>query len=115
MQNIEVYRRDADPALPHVIYNDVIKIRRLRDFVDEYTLADGRVFELDAREYHIILYTPRESPQARYDAKNTTQVALKLNLKTDADILAKLALVANKQGYIKALIRADLAAHASER
>lgn len=47
--------------------------------------------------------------QARYDAANTTQVKIKLNLKTDADILDKLAKQESKQGYIKALIRADMA------
>lgn len=45
---------------------------------------------------------------AKYDAANTKQIMLKLNLKTDADILAKLERVGNKQGYIKQLIRADL-------
>ena len=50
-----------------------------------------------------------DTPQSRYDAAHTTAVRLKLNLKTDADILARLAEVGNKQGYIKALIRADIA------
>lgn len=50
----------------------------------------------------------KETPQERYDKKNTTGVFLKLNKSTDADILAKLAEVDNRQGYIKALIRADL-------
>lgn len=45
---------------------------------------------------------------AKYDASHTKQVMLKLNLTTDADILAKLDEVENKQGYIKALIRADM-------
>lgn len=40
----------------------------------------------------------------KYDEANTVQ----LNRKTDADILARLDAVANKQGYIKDLIRADL-------
>lgn len=44
----------------------------------------------------------------RYDAENTVQIRLKLNKKTDADILQKLEEVGNKQGYIKALIRADI-------
>ena len=46
---------------------------------------------------------------AKYQAANVTQVILKLNNKTDADILTKLESVGNKQGYIKALIRADIA------
>lgn len=51
----------------------------------------------------------QETPQERYDAKNTVKVCLKLNLKYDADILAALDASGNKQGYIKSLIRADLA------
>ena len=47
----------------------------------------------------------------KYDAANTKQINLKLNLNTDADILRKLADVSTKpggiQGYIKSLIRAD--------
>ena len=45
----------------------------------------------------------------KYDAANTTQVHLKLNFNTDHDILEKLDQVDSKQGYIKALIRADIA------
>ena len=48
------------------------------------------------------------TPQERYDAKNTVRISLKLNIKTDADILEKLELVENKQGYIKQLIRENL-------
>lgn len=44
-----------------------------------------------------------------WDAAHTTQIRLKLNNNTDADILEKLASVTSKQGYIKYLIRADLA------
>lgn len=46
---------------------------------------------------------------AKYDAENTKQVILKLNLKTDADILQRLEEVDSKQGYIKDLIRRDMA------
>lgn len=49
-----------------------------------------------------------ETPQSRYDAAHTQQIKLKLNRKTDADILARLAEEKNKQGYIKALIRKDI-------
>jgi hypothetical protein len=48
------------------------------------------------------------TPQERYDMMNTVRVALKLNTKTDADILARLEEVGNKQGYIKELIRKDM-------
>ena len=49
----------------------------------------------------------REAVQ-RYDSDNTTRIALKLNNSTDKDILDWLNSVKNKQGYIKALIRADI-------
>lgn len=45
---------------------------------------------------------------AKYDAKATIQIKMKLNLTTDADIIQKLESVGNKQGYIKSLIRADI-------
>jgi len=44
----------------------------------------------------------------KYDAANTVKILLKLNKKTDADILQKLEDVGNKQGYIKELIRKDM-------
>ena len=44
----------------------------------------------------------------RYDDKATRQIRLKLNLKTDADILERLSKVDNMQGYIKHLIREDI-------
>lgn len=44
----------------------------------------------------------------KYEAENTRQVHLKLNCRTDKDVLEKLDSVPNKQGYIKNLIRADL-------
>lgn len=43
--------------------------------------------------------------QAKYDAENTVRVALKLNKKTDADIIAALERSPNKQGLIKMAIR----------
>ena len=45
---------------------------------------------------------------SKYDAENTKRIQLKLNKKTDADILEKLDSVGNKQGYIKTLIRDDI-------
>lgn len=44
---------------------------------------------------------------AKYDKENTIGIYLKLNKTTDADIIAKLAAIENKQGYIKNLIRKD--------
>lgn len=45
---------------------------------------------------------------AKYDKANTTQFLIKLNNKTDADIITKLEAVDNRQGYIKNLIREDI-------
>ena len=50
----------------------------------------------------------RKRANAKYDKANTKQIILKLNLKTDADILSRLETEENKQGYIKRLIRNDL-------
>lgn len=46
--------------------------------------------------------------QNEWDSAHTTSIHLKLNNKTDIDIIAKLAEVESKQGYIKQLIRADI-------
>ena len=45
----------------------------------------------------------------RYDKENTKSIKFKFNKKTDADILEQLQAVGNKQGYIKRLIRDDIA------
>lgn len=61
------------------------------------------------------MWTPaRKKASEKYDAANTIQIKLKLNVNTDADILDKLNKVGNKQGYIKGLIRADLKTEESE-
>ena len=44
----------------------------------------------------------------KYDAANTKQLHLKLNLKTDADIIEYLGRQESVQGYIKRLIREDM-------
>lgn len=46
---------------------------------------------------------------SKYDKKNTRQITFKFNLTTDKDILDKLDRVDNRQGYVKALIRQDMA------
>lgn len=47
----------------------------------------------------------QKKASAKYDAKNTIQVKLKLNRKTDADIIEILNNSGNKQRFIKNLIR----------
>lgn len=44
----------------------------------------------------------------RWDAENTTKVTVKLNRRTDADIIAHLATIGNKASYFKSLIRRDI-------
>lgn len=52
----------------------------------------------------------KSEAQARYDSANTIRVSLKLNKKTDADIIKKLGEQESKQGYIKRLITEDIRA-----
>lgn len=49
-----------------------------------------------------------KTPQDRYRAQNIKRMEIKLDIKTDGDILAQLEGIANKQGYIKSLIRQDI-------
>ena len=44
---------------------------------------------------------------AKYDSRMTKTYALKLNIKTDADLIEMLEKQDNIQGYIKELIRRD--------
>ena len=50
----------------------------------------------------------QQKASAKYDNAHTRQVKFKFNLTNDADILAKLDTVNNRQGYVKQLIRNDL-------
>lgn len=45
----------------------------------------------------------------KWVAENTTRIVMNLNHNTDQDVLNKLSKVSSKQGYIKGLIRADIA------
>lgn len=56
----------------------------------------------------------RETPQERYDRTHTTRINLKLNLKTDADILAFLA-DKSKQTEIKRCLRIVMQHEAANR
>ncbi len=61
-----------------------------------------------------MFYGGKYDAQNRYDEWNTTQVKLKLNNKTDKDILAwiqeqKYSRFSSVQGAIKTLIREDIA------
>lgn len=51
----------------------------------------------------------KETPQERYAKKYKKQFKIDLITTTEQDIIEKLESVPNKAGYIKALIRADIA------
>ena len=55
-----------------------------------------------------MLTESQRKAQAKYDKANTRQIHLKLNRRTDADVIQALDNVESKQGYIKLLIRADI-------
>lgn len=54
------------------------------------------------------IYDSQRRSIAKYDKENTTQIKMKLNNKTDSDIIEHLKKQDNKQGYIKKLIRDDI-------
>ena len=56
----------------------------------------------------------KSTSKERYDARPAVRISLKLNKGTDADVLQRLEEVPSKQGYIKTLIRADIAKNRSE-
>ncbi len=50
----------------------------------------------------------QKNASAKYDKNHTRSILFKFNTTNDADILAKLDEVGNKQGYIKELIRENI-------
>ena len=54
----------------------------------------------------------KETPQDRYHKAHTVSLTIRLMKNTEQDILQKLSSVPNKAGYIKSLIRADMAKNA---
>ena len=52
--------------------------------------------------------TISKTAAAEWDKANTVQIKMKLQKSTDADILLHLSQQANKQGYLKELIRKDM-------
>ena len=51
----------------------------------------------------------KERPQERFDRKNSKRFVIKVMIRTESDILEKLGREPNKSGYIKSLIRKDIA------
>ena len=58
---------------------------------------------------------PSTIQKAKFDKENCRRIQLKLNVRTDADILAQLDKQPSMQGYIRRLIREDIAAHAQDQ
>ena len=59
--------------------------------------------------------TKRSVSQMRYDKQSSKHYGMKLNVKTDADIISMLEQQPSFQAYVKALIRADIAARSDEQ
>lgn len=55
----------------------------------------------------------RTESQAKYDRSHTYRVGLKLNIRTDADVIRWLQSQASMQGSIKRLIREEIAKQAA--
>ena len=81
-------------------FNDTTSVYRFdKDLILDYT---------SGRRNRPMVSDKKKASNAKFDAANTKQIKLKLNLRTDADILDKLDRTENVQGYIKALIREDM-------
>ena len=52
---------------------------------------------------------PESKALTEWTKANTTRIGLKLHNNNDKDMIEKLASVPSKQGYIRALIRQDIA------
>ena len=59
--------------------------------------------------------TAQKKASMKYSKGNLRQIKFNLSLKYDQDIIEKLDSIENKQGYIKSLIRADIARAESEK
>lgn len=56
-----------------------------------------------------VIEARKETPQARFDRLNSRVYRLKVMMRTESDIIQRLDSEPNKAGYIKSLIRADIA------
>ena len=57
----------------------------------------------------------KKKSHQQWVAENTTRVVMNLNHNTDKDVLEKLSQVPSKQGYIKTLIREDIARETNDK
>jgi len=56
-----------------------------------------------------VLSIPETEARKKWVKENTSTVCIRLNHNTDSDIVKKLDTITNRQGYIKELIRQDIA------
>ena len=94
------------------------KPMKTADFMPRFPIADARA-KLDGPAQNVIQCTKggdtmpaaskKNAYNMKYDKENMRQIKFNLSLKYDQDVIAALDAVPNKQGYIKALIRADIA------
>ena len=66
------------------------------------------VFQRRRKRRMVLTTEAQKRAKTKYDRAKTIGLYLKLNIKTDADIIAKLGSVPAKQTYIKELIRRDM-------
>lgn len=72
-----------------------------------------RLFTFGKRKDNKVIPEGNKASIKRYKEANIKEVRIQLNRRTESDILDYLEMQPNKNGYIKALIRADMAAHKS--
>lgn len=81
-------------------------MRMSDDIMEEMIRNKG---ELDMpRQLTIEAKIRKAKYDAEYDSGHTTRLYIKLNNNTDADILAYLSTLPNKQGTIKSLVRKQM-------
>ena len=93
------------------------------EFTPRFPITDARA-KLDGPAQNMIQCTKggdtmpaaskKNAYNMKYDKENMRQIKFNLSLKYDQDVIAALDAVPNKQGYIKDLIRADIARAKSE-
>ena len=76
---------------------------------------DGTRQKVDAVERGEMGLMPDRPSKIKWDAENTERIGLKLNKRTDADIIAWLNAQPSKQGAIKDAIRSMLQAESGHK
>lgn len=84
-------------------------MRRVMVFIDfeNFNIAVMSYYRSIGEPYPRLDYN--KVPQDRYNKSHTVSIAIRLMKNTEQDIIQKLDSVPNKAGYIKQLIRADMA------